>query len=89
LVPYALHLFVDEAAPGTSSPHVTIAAVHLRSPSIDPGVTSFIWAVVLGLYVWGGLLAVGVDTGTALMLALLSFGAIFVFVRLRGGDEPG
>ncbi len=63
--------------------------MHLRPPSIDPGVMAFIWAFVLGLYVWGGLLAVGVDRGTALILALLSFGAIFLFVRLRGGDEPG
>jgi hypothetical protein len=62
--------------------------VHLRPPSIDPGVTAFIWAFLFGLYVWGGLLAVGVDKGTALVLALLSFGAIFVFVRLRGRDEP-
>ncbi len=63
--------------------------MHLRPPSIDPGVMAFIWAFLLGLYVWGGLLAVGVDRGTALILALLAFGAIFLFVRLRGGDEPG
>jgi hypothetical protein len=63
--------------------------MHLRPPSIDPGVTSFIWAFVLGLFVWGGLLAVGVAQGTALVLALLSFGAIFLFVRLRGRGEPG
>jgi hypothetical protein len=62
--------------------------MHLRPPSIDPGVTSFIWAFVLGLYVWLGLLAIGTSQGTALVLALLSFGAIFLFVRLRGGDEP-
>ncbi len=51
--------------------------------------TSFIWAFALGLFIWGGLLAIGVSKGTALVLALLSFGAIFLFVRLRGGDEPG
>ena len=74
------------AVPGTA---LRSAAVHLRPPSIDPGVTSFIWAVVLALFIWGGLLSVGVSKGTALVLALLSFGAIFLFVRLRGGDEPG
>jgi hypothetical protein len=63
--------------------------VHLRPPSIDPGITSFIWALVLGLFIWGGLLSIGVSKGTALVLALLSFGGIFLFVRLRGGDEPG
>jgi len=63
--------------------------MHLRPPSIDPGITSFIWALVLGLFIWGGLLAIGVSSGTALVLALLSFGGIFLLVRLRGGDEPG
>jgi len=63
--------------------------LHLRPPSIDPGITSFIWAFTLGLFVWGGLLAVGVSNGTAFVLALLSFGGIFLFGRPRGGDEPG
>jgi hypothetical protein len=63
--------------------------MHLRPPSIDPGITSFIWALALGLFIWGGLLSIGVSKGTALVLALLSFGGIFLFVRLRGGDEPG
>jgi hypothetical protein len=63
--------------------------MHLRPPSIDPGVTSFIWALLLALFIWAGLLSVGVSKGTALVLALLSFGAIFLFVRLRGSDEPG
>jgi hypothetical protein len=67
---------------------ITMRPVHLRPPSIDPGVTSFIWAFVLGLFIWGGLLSIGISQGTALVLALLSFGAIFLFVRLRGGDDP-
>jgi hypothetical protein len=60
--------------------------MHLRPPSIDPGITSFLWAFGLGLFVWLGLLAVGVSGGTSFMLALLSFGAIFLFVRTQGGD---
>jgi hypothetical protein len=63
--------------------------VHLRPPSIDPGITSFIWAFALALFIWAGLLAIGIDKGTALIIGLLSFGGIFLFVRLRGGDEPG
>ena len=62
--------------------------MHLRPPSIDRGVTSFLWAFFLGLFIWFGLMAVGVSRGTALMLALLSFGAMFLFIRLRGGDDP-
>jgi len=49
---------------------------------------SFIWAFAFGLFIWGGLLAIGIDKGTALVLALLSFGGIFLFVRLSGGDDP-
>ena len=64
-------------------------ALHLRPPSIDPGITSFIWAFCLGLFVWLGQLAVGVEQATALIIGLLSFAAIFLFVRLRGGDETG
>ena len=60
--------------------------MHLRPPSIDRGITSFLWATGLGLFVWLGLVAVGISRGTALMLALLSFGGIFLFVRTRGED---
>ena len=63
--------------------------MHLRPPSIDPGITSFIWAFLFGLFIWLGLLAIGIGRGTALVLALLSFGAIFLFVRLRGRGLPG
>jgi hypothetical protein len=61
---------------------------HLRLPSIDPGVTAFVWAVVLGAFVYFGLVAVGVHGGTAFVTAGLAFFFIFLFVRLRGGDEP-
>jgi hypothetical protein len=61
--------------------------MHLRPPSMDRGITSFIWAFVLALFVWAGLLAIGVSKGTALILGLLSFGAIFLFVRLHGEDR--
>jgi hypothetical protein len=60
--------------------------MHFRLPSIDPGVRAFLWAFFLGLYIWLGLLAVGVEGGTSLIVALLSFGGIFLFVRLYGGD---
>jgi len=80
--------FLTKQRQAGSSSHVTIVDVHMRAPSIDPGVKAFIWAFLLGLYIWAGLLAVGVSKGTALILALLSFGGIFLFVRLRGYDAP-
>ena len=60
--------------------------VHLRLPAIEPGVKAFVWALLLSLYVWGFLLAVGVDKGTAFLLGVISFGAIFLFVRTHGED---
>lgn len=62
--------------------------MHLRQPSIDRGVTSFLWAIGLGLYLWLGMLAVGVDGATAFILSVLAGCAIFLLVRLYGGDEP-
>ncbi len=61
--------------------------MHLRPPSIDPGVTSFICAFGLALFIWLGQLAIGISQGTALVIALLSFGAIFLLIRLQGGDD--
>jgi len=61
--------------------------MHLRAPSIDAGVRAFLWALVLALYIWLFMLGVGVDQGTTLIIALLSFGGIFLLVRHHGGDE--
>jgi hypothetical protein len=60
----------------------------LRPPSIDRGITSFLWAFGLGLFIWAGLLAIGISQGTALIVGLISFGAIFVLVRIYGEDTP-
>jgi hypothetical protein len=62
--------------------------VHLRPPSIDRGITSFLWAFGLGLFVWAGLLAIGISKGTALIVGLVAFGAIFLLVRIYGEDTP-
>jgi hypothetical protein len=61
--------------------------MHLRLPSIDPGVRAFLWAFFLALYIWLGLLAIGVGQATSLIIALISLGAIFLYVRIYGGDE--
>jgi hypothetical protein len=61
--------------------------VHLRLPSFDRGLTSFLWAFGLGLYLWLGMLAIGVSGATAFILAALSAGAIFFFVRLYGEND--
>lgn len=61
--------------------------IHLRQPSIDRGVTSFLWAFGLGLYLWLGMLALGVSGATAFIFSVLASGAIFLYVRLFGGDD--
>jgi lipopolysaccharide export LptBFGC system permease protein LptF len=62
--------------------------VHLRLPAIEPGVKAFVWALLLSFYLWGFLiLAVGTDKGTSTVLALIAFGAIFLFVRVYGESE--
>ncbi len=58
--------------------------LHLRAPSIDPGVSSFLWALTFFLVLWLGMLAVGVSHGTALLFALVTSFFIFVFVRTQG-----
>jgi hypothetical protein len=63
--------------------------VHFRPPSIDHGVVSFLWGVGLGALVWLFLAGIGVSSATALILGLLTCGAVFLLVRLYGGDEPG
>ena len=59
-----------------------------QAPSIDHGVVSFIWALVLGVLLWAFMLAVGVSKPTAFIVAALAACAIFLFVRLYGEDEP-
>jgi purine-cytosine permease-like protein len=62
--------------------------VHLRMPSIDRGVQSFIWAVVFFLVLYFGMLAIAISKGTAFVLSLVAGFLVFVFVRTRGDDDP-
>src|SRR5436305_14511132 len=68
----------------------TIGAMQLppRPPSIDQGVIALVWAVLLGTYIYFGLLAVGASGATAIVLALVSFAGIWLLVRLRGEETP-
>ena len=57
-----------------------------RPPAVSPGAQSFLWGLVLGGYVWIGLLAIGIGGGGAFLFGLVSGVLIFFFVRLRGED---
>ena len=63
--------------------------MHLRPPSVDHGVQSGLWAIGLGLYIFLGMVAVGIAQALSIIIAAVSAGAIFVFVRTHGEDPPG
>jgi len=84
---------VDESATGSvnflTDNHLGCASMHLRMPSIDQGVHAFVWAFVFFLFLWLGALALKFPGGTSFIISLLAAGAIFLLVRVRGGDYPG
>jgi hypothetical protein len=61
--------------------------MHLRMPSIDRGVQSFVWAVVFFLFLYFGMLAIAISKGTAFVLSLVLSFLIFLLVRTHG-DKP-
>ena len=63
--------------------------MHFHPPSIDPGVMAFVWALLLAVYVYFGLLAVGASGACAIVIGMRAFAGIWLFVRLRGEDRPG
>jgi hypothetical protein len=89
---------VDESETGSANffgPGPTgIAPVRLpamefppRPPAFSPGFHALVWGIVLGAYVWIGLLAIGTGGGSALLFGLLAAVLIFFFVRLCGEDQ--
>ena len=62
--------------------------MHLRMPSIDHGVKSFMWGLFLGLFIWFGLLAVSFSRPIAFIIGAVSGCAIYLFVRRNGVEEP-
>ena len=67
---------------------VTIRGMQVpRPPSFDHGVISFVWALMLGLFIWAGLLSVGVSKATAILLAVVAGFLIFLYIRLYGEEE--
>ncbi len=56
-------------------------------PSIDPGISAFIWGVVFGVFVWLGLRAVGAPQATSAIFAALTLVASFLLIRTRGAGS--
>jgi hypothetical protein len=57
-----------------------------RPPAFSHGFTSFLWGAGLGVFVWVGLLAVGVSGGTSILFGIIAGVLIFFYVRLFGDD---
>ena len=60
--------------------------MHLRAPSIAPGVQAFLWALTITIYLWLFMLAVGVDGAVSAIVAVVAGAAVFMLVRLYGED---
>lgn len=58
--------------------------MHLRLPSMAPGLVAFLWALFFALYVWAFLLGVGVSNALAVIVGALVLGGTFLYVRLLG-----
>ena len=58
--------------------------MHFHLPSIDQGVVAFLWAAMLGAYIYFGLLAIGTSGAFAIVITLVSFAGIWLLVRTRG-----
>jgi hypothetical protein len=63
--------------------------MHLRPPSFDHGFVSGLWAIGLGLFILLGSVSIGIDKGTAFIVAGLAAALIYFYVRLYGEDRPG
>jgi len=55
---------------------------------MDHGVTSFLWALFLGAFIWIGGTAIGINPATAFILGCVGGFLIFLLVRVYGEDEP-
>jgi hypothetical protein len=67
---------------------VRIASVHVRAPSVDKGIIAFIWAILLGTYLYFFLVATGSTGAFAIVISAVSAAGIWLFVRTRGEDAP-
>jgi hypothetical protein len=63
-------------------------SVHLRFPSVSRGITSFLWALFFGLFIWIGGAAVGYGSAISFIVGCVAGFLIFLFVRVYGEDDP-
>ena len=61
---------------------------HFRMPAISHGVVSFVWALVFGVYIWLGAVAIGVTGATAFILGAVIGFLVYIVVLVYGAAEP-
>ena len=79
---------MEDEAPPELDRLASRMSFHLRPPSVDKGVSAFFWALGFFLFLWLGMIAIGVGKGTALILSAVAGCAIFLYIRLYGEDRP-
>ena len=62
--------------------------MHLRPPSIAPGITAFLWALFFGLFIWIGGQAVGFGGAVTFIVGAVAGFLIYLYIRVYGEDEP-
>lgn len=58
--------------------------MHLRSPSVAPGVSAFLWALAFGVIVWLFMLGIGSSQAMSVLLGALTLGTAFLYIRKAG-----
>ena len=83
---------MDESATGSVNFFWTDVVRIPRCTSVRPpshhGVTSFLWALFFGLFIWIGGRAVGFSSGVTFITGAVCGFLIFLFVRVYGEEEP-
>lgn len=62
--------------------------MHLRAPSIDKGVSAFWWAFFFFLYLFLGMLAIGMPRGNSFIFSALLGLGIWFYIRICGDESP-
>ena len=60
----------------------------MRLPAFSHGVTSFLWALFFGVFIWIGGVAVGFSGPLSFITGGVAGFLIFLLVRVYGEDEP-
>jgi hypothetical protein len=60
----------------------------MRLPAFSHGVTSFLWSIAFGVFIWIGGIAVGFKGATSFVVGCVAAFGIFLYIRIYGEDEP-